>query len=512
LALGACESDPTPGVIGSVQGFAGAVVADEPRAATIGRDVLSAGGSAADAAVATYFALSVTMPSTAGLGGGGICLVHDQDKKTVEALDFLPRTAPGGIVALPGNTRGMAALHARYGRLQWAQLLGSAETLARFGTPTSRALARELANVSEAVLRDPEMARVFANADGTPLIEGQKLLQPELAGTLSRLRRNGAGDLYVGAFARSFADAAQAIGAPLTIEALQATVPTFTPAAELSYGNHILYAPPPPATGGIAAAQIIGIIDEEGSFDDDSEALRAHLIAEASKQVFAMRESWAAAADGNSPLSDGHIAAMAAQFNPNQATPASTFGSSFGGAIDNPWSTGFVTADKNGNMIACAVTMNALFGAKRMAPGTGIILAPASDPGTAGYRSLGPVIFANPNNGLSYFAAAASGGETGITALANVFLRVADAEQDLASAMLQPRVHHNATPDTLFHEANVDPGVLSSLQQRSHTLNQGAILGRVNAIWCPDSLKNSPESCRAAADSRTFGLAIILNE
>jgi hypothetical protein len=73
-------------------------------------------------------------------------------------------------------------------------------------------------------------------------------------------------------------------------------------------------------------------------------------------------------------------------------------------------------------------------------------------------------------------------------------------------------VHHNATPDTLFHEANVDPGVLSSLQQRSHTLNQGAILGRVNAIWCPDSLKNSPESCRAAADSRTFGLAIILNE
>ena len=513
LALGACgSSEPVVGLSGSVEGFAGAIVADEPRAATIGRDVLSAGGSAADAAVATYFALAVTMPSTAGLGGGGVCLVHDQEAKTVEALDFLPRPAPAGQVAVPANARGMAALHARYGILPWAQLLGSAETLARFGTPASRALSRELANVSEAVLRDPEMARVFANADGTPLIEGQNLIQPELAGTLSRLRRNGAGDLYIGAFARSFAESAQSIGAPLTLEALQATVPNFRAAAELSYGNHILYAPPTPATGGIASAQMIGLIDSEGSFDDDSEAVRAHLVAEASKQVFAMRESWASSPDAAAQLSDEQIAAMEARFDSNRATPASSFGSSFGGTLDNPWSTGFVTADQDGNMVACAVTMNALFGAKRMAPGTGIILAPAGEAGGAGYRSLGPIILANPNNGMSYFAGAASGGETGITALANLFLRIADAEQDLSAAMLQPRVHHNATPDMLFHESGLDVSLQSALQQRGHALSQGAILGRVNVIWCPDSLKNSPETCRAAADPRTFGLAIILDE
>lgn len=512
LALGACESDAPPGLSGSVEGFAGAVVADEPKAASIGRDVLSAGGSAADAAIATYFALAVTMPSTAGLGGGGVCLVHDQEARTVEAIEFLPRNAPAGQVAVPANARGMAAMHARYGVLPWAQLLGSAETLARFGTPTSRALARELASVGAPLLRDPEMARIFANPDGTPLMDGQNLIQPELAGTLSRLRQNGAGDLYVGAFARSFVEAAQSIGAPLTLEALQATVPNFSPAAQLSYGNHILYAASPPASGGIATAQIIGVIDAEGSFDDDSETTRAHLIAEASKQVFAMRERWAASADGSDALSSEQIAAMEAQFNPDQATPATSFGSSFGGTLDNPWSTGFVAADQNGNMVACAVTMNNLFGAKRMAPGTGIILAPATDAAGAGYRALGPIILANPHSGMSYFAGAASGGETGITALANLFLRVADAEQDLDAAILQPRVHHNATPDLLFYEANMDPALLSALQQRSHALEQGSILGRVNAIWCPDTLKNGAETCRAAADPRTFGLAIILNE
>ncbi|MHB1060231.1 MAG: gamma-glutamyltransferase, partial [Rhodanobacter sp.] len=179
LGLSACETadEPPSGIIGSVEGFAGAAVADEPRAVLVGRDVLSAGGTAADAAVAMYFTLAVTLPSEAGLGGGGVCLIHDPQAKTTEALDFLPRAAPEGGVALPGNVRGMAALHARHGALRWEQLLTAAESLARFGTPMSRALAREAATAVDRLRADPELREIFFKPDGTLLDEGDNLRQ-----------------------------------------------------------------------------------------------------------------------------------------------------------------------------------------------------------------------------------------------------------------------------------------------------------------------------------------------
>ncbi len=131
IVLGSCgntrsvASDAT-----QIDGFRAGVVADEPRAALIGRTVIAGGGNAADGVVAAYFAMAVTLPSVAGLGGGGICIAHDADKKTTDVIDFLPRAAAGGAVAVPGNVRGMAALNARYGKLQFAALVGPAESLA----------------------------------------------------------------------------------------------------------------------------------------------------------------------------------------------------------------------------------------------------------------------------------------------------------------------------------------------------------------------------------------------
>jgi len=177
----------------------GLVVTDEPIAAAVARDVLAQGGTAADAAVAGYFALAVTLPSTAGLAGGGVCLAHDREKTPVDVIDFwVGGTVPGfgaSPSGAPGNLRGMSALHARFGRMRWEQMVLPAERLARFGVTVSRATSRAIAQDAARLARDAD-ARALFLPGGAPPREGERLVQPTLADLLARLRARGPGDLY----------------------------------------------------------------------------------------------------------------------------------------------------------------------------------------------------------------------------------------------------------------------------------------------------------------------------
>src|SRR5258708_5055047 len=153
--------------------FGGGAAIDEPRAALAAHDVLAANGTAAAAA----FALAVTLPSSAGLGGGGSCLVWDKAQKTALLLDVV---APvGANVASPSLARLMYALHARYGRRPWSQLVAPAEALARFPQSISRAFARELAEAPAEIMARLAEQRLFQRAHDRPLGEGEPLAQVE---------------------------------------------------------------------------------------------------------------------------------------------------------------------------------------------------------------------------------------------------------------------------------------------------------------------------------------------
>ena len=242
------------GTVGFVRGFFGAVAADEPNAVLIGRDVLAAGGNAADAAVALYFSLAVTLPSVASLGGGGVCLVHDAQSGRVEALDFVaPPSAQStqGISrpsAVPSNVRGMAALHARYGVLDWRELLSPAEKLARLGHSLSRAFTRDLQLAAAPLLKDPEARRVFGGLHGGPLSEGALLRQIDLAAVLASIRTRGAGEFYAGPLARRIAEAVRLAGGSMTADDLRFFLPRWREPISISYGNDtVSFAP---AAGG----------------------------------------------------------------------------------------------------------------------------------------------------------------------------------------------------------------------------------------------------------------------
>lgn len=511
LAAAGCESgkQQVSGEIGSAEGFAGAVVADEPRAVLAARDALAAGGSAADAAVALYFTLAVTLPSSAGVGGGGVCLVHDPDAERPYVLDFLPRASADGSIGVPGNVRGMAMLHAEYGRIRWTQLLAPAEDLAR-GTSVSRALARELANNGYALLADPEANRVFARPDGGIVGEGDGLQQLDLVGTISQIRRNGAGAFYSGSLGTRLTQAAQDAGVPLSGETLRAVRPQARDALTVAVGARAGYFASPPADGGLLGAQLTVMLQGRGDAGTGA-ADRAHLLVEASKRA---RVETGRLLDGGggeaiARLSPSRLQSLMQDYDPGSATPISAIGPALGDDGD-PGATGFVVADGDGLAIACDVTLNRPFGTGRIIPGTGVFLA-APPSGRSGFP-VGPVIAISPESGTVDFIGAASPGVPGTTALATVLVDTVARGDSLDSAVEAKRVYYSAASDMVAYEDGTSDSVVSGLSQRGHLLQQTGGLGRVNAIWCSGGLPDDSDSCQARSDPRGSGLAVIQTE
>ncbi len=242
LLLAGCGDDKPVGTVGYVKGFAGVVAADEPRAAMVASDVLSAGGSAADAAVALYFSLAVTLPSTASIGGGGVCAVYDAPRDKLELIDFRasPSTGPAGLtaVAVPANPRGFFALHAKFGTLRWESLLSEPERLAREGFPASRAFINDLRRAAPALASDPGAKDLFFNANGRLMDEGDRMRNHDLAGMLSSLRR-APGEMYAGQLARDIAKDAGTLGQGLRFEDLRDFRPQSGPGQQLAVGGDV---------------------------------------------------------------------------------------------------------------------------------------------------------------------------------------------------------------------------------------------------------------------------------
>jgi gamma-glutamyltranspeptidase / glutathione hydrolase len=351
------SSTPPVGQPGHVAGFLGGVVADEPRAALVGREVLSEGGNAADAAVAVGFTLAVTLPSRAGLGGGGACLAYSPETDTVnagvpEAIMFTP-TAPANPgpnadrpAAPPMYARGLYLLHARYGRQPFDSLTATAERYAQLGVPTSRALANDIAVVAGPLFDDPAARAVFSH-DGAPLREGQTLLQPALGATIGQLRVAGVGDLYQGRLARELATQSPLVGGPLTLDELYRALPQIAAPLFTRAGADQAAFLPPPADGGLAA---LAAFADLHAYPNGATGATARALAVAAR--------WRAG--GITPQQ-----VLDAPSLPAAALP------------QLPASTTFGTLDQYGNAVICAVSMGNLFGTGRIVPGLGFLLAPS---------------------------------------------------------------------------------------------------------------------------------------
>lgn len=479
----------------------------------IGRDILAVGGTAADAAAATYFALAVTMPSSAALGGGGMCLSYQADSGRVEALDFVARpSATPGAAAVPAAARGMFSLQARYGRLRWAQVVAPAEGLARFGVAVSRALATELAAAPDILAQAPEARRIFFRADGTPLREGDRLVQPDLATVLGALRTHGPAALENGPMARQFASAAAAAGATLTPDDIGANTPSWRDTVAVRYENMVVHFAPPPAVAGVVEAQTFAMLAPRWRRASPEE--RGHLFIQANLRAIADRQNWLAP-DLSSTRATAdivgvqHINELMATYRVDQrnapaSAPAS--GPSASLTAESAPATTFVAVDRRGNTVVCAVSLHAPFGIGRIAPGTGVFLAAAPDGGARSVQTFGPMLAVRARSAGPVFAGAASGGWAGASALIQVALQTIVDRRPLDQAMRAPRIHAVGNPDHVFAEPTTQ-GPVSGLASRGYNVTTGSSLGRVNALYCPEAF-DAPGRCDFSADRRGDGLAV----
>ncbi|MBV8165248.1 MAG: gamma-glutamyltransferase [Alphaproteobacteria bacterium] len=490
-ALAGCGGD----LLGGTRAFPGAVVADEPRAAVVGRDILAQGGTAADAAVAAYFAMSVTLPTSAGLGGGGACVGYDPERKRFEAIDFQPRPTAGGNMAVPTNVRGMALLHARLGKLPWNQLLGPAEQMARVGTESSRAFVAEL---QQAGGLDRAIEQIYSGRDGQPLREGEKYRQADLASSIARIRTNGAGEMYNGQLARQLVEGAQAAGGDLTLDDLRRFVPQRSDPMRLAYGNNVLLLPPPSLPGAAIVSDMAAMVATT-NYRSAAQPERVHIVAAAVRRAMAAqaRRNAGQTAELGTPArgrmlmadyrAQGAGAPIPIDLPPDAAPPAASF----------------VVLDGYKSAVACTVTQGGWFGLGRLAPGTGIALA--APPPRGGVLSMVPLLLVNTNTERSLVALGSVDTAYAAAAAVEVLLGVLIEDRRLEDVIGRPRLGDDGQTVLLEPEAD---DTATSLERLGYRLREVPRIGRVNAIFCTPQLAAADAVCEARPDPRTAGLAV----
>jgi len=506
------------GTLGFVEGFLGGVVADEPRAALVGRDILSAGGSASDAATAMYMTLAVTLPSRAGLGGGGMCLVFDVTTGKTQALDF---TAPASGTAaygadrpsaIPASPRGAFALHARLGRLPWAEVVAPAEKLARFGYTVSRAFGNDLTAVGPALLADNGARAMFGTTSGALAHEGEKVEALDLAATLGLIRARGVGPFYNGPYANNLVAAVQGAGGSLTIKELRAYTPKWRDTVRVQVGDEVAHFAPPPAAASTQAGVMFAMLQEDGTLGRGDTASQAQVLAETALRSFADRETWLSPIGEATQQAAGltapaRIDALLQGMRPDRRSALTNFAKPPKNRHETPSATAFSAVDPQGNAVSCAVTMNAAFGTGRVASGSGILLAAAPGVGGRGPTGLAPMLLVNENSKEFRYAAGATGGVAASTALAQVSARVLLGGETVESAVAAPRVHLSGDPDVTYIEPGLDAGAQAKLASAGHRTAATPVIGLVNAIACLDGLPHKPGTCQMAVDPRGQGLA-----
>ena len=525
------------------------VVARETFAAEAGREILNQGGNAIDAAVATALALAVTHPPAGNLGGGGFIVFYSAELGKSTSFDFREKaplaasskmylTEAGKLKAgyregpwasgVPGTVRGLALAHKKFGKLSWSKLVEPAEKLAREGFPLHPVMAASLnaelfgrkkpeagtkiaENLSETDrLADfPASVKAFSKPDLTPWKSGEKLIQPDLAATLQRIRDQGPDEFYTGKTADLIADYSAKNGGWITKADLAAYQAFEREPIRMEYRGHTVLGMGPPSSGGIITALCLNMLEpmnlkQHGRTSDIS----AHLVGESLRRAFYERFTKIGDPDFvqipiAELISKPYAAKLAATINPDKATPSESLADFPVIPAESSETTHFSVLDSAGNAVALTYTLEESYGAKCVVPGAGFLLnnemgdfnlIPGRtdtsgrigtkpnliEPGKRMVSSMSPTIVLK--DGRVKLVTGSPGGRTIPSTVLWMILGTIEFDLSPFEVQISPKLHHGWFPDKLILERSWPKSTLEGLKKRGWVVSQVSAQGDSHSI------------------------------
>ena len=501
-------------------GKRGMVITNHPLASAAGAEMLAAGGNAIDAAIAALFTLTVVEPMMVGILGGGMAHVRLADgthtvidgqgtapgatgpttympdlDATPGTMDTVgPKNAVGATaVAVPGNLKAWCEKLDRFGSFSLADVMEPAIRHASRGFRVTPYLHECVSDCAADMAHDAEIARLYL-PDGSAIQRGARLITGDYAETLRGIARVGSEHLYTGALGGHYVDHMPKSGGYITRDDLTKYETITREPLRGTYRGYEIIGPPPPSSGPLHIIQMLNILE---GFDVATLGFGAtetvHLLAEVLKIAFADRA--AATADPafvrvpvEKLLSKTYAAERRSRVDLNRAQ-------SWTAEVApeaSPHTTHLTVADAAGNVVASTQTINSLFGARYIVPGTGMIpnnymlvfdprpnQASSVQPGKRVTSSMSPVIVSR--NGKPKYALGLPGGLRIFPSVMQALCNLIDHGMTVQQAVEAARVWTQGY--TLEVEGGISTGAFDALRRMGHdAVRVGNVAGGMSAI------------------------------
>lgn len=527
----------------------GMVVSDHPQSSRIGVDILKKGGNAIDAAVATELALAVCYPEAGNIGGGGFMVIRTSDGK-VDAIDFREKApadaswdmyidksgkVTNGLstdtrlaCGVPGTIDGLITAHEKYGKLPFKEIIQPVIDLAANGFPVSLKQARSL--------NDNRKIFIDRNAGKTAFVkdslwkEGEILIQPELAETLSRIRDFGRTGFYSGRTAELIVREMERGNGIITGKDLKAYKSVWREPLIGNYKGYKIITICPPSSGGVILLQLLKMTEnyplKEMGFHTPGSI---HLITEAERRAFADRAEFLGDPDFvqipvGKLLAAKYLTDRMKSFNSEKASASSEIGHGSPEPYESEQTTHYSVVDSMGNAVSTTTTLNNTFGNSIVVTGAGFLLnnemddfsvkpgfpnmfglvggeANSIQPGKRMLSSMTPTII--EKDGKLFLVVGSPGGSTIPTSVFQVIVNILDFGMNVQDAVNAGRFHHQWLPDYISYERkSIDSASVKKLELKGHTLKVRNSIGLVNAIQILTDGKKA-----GGADPRGYNVA-----